>query len=318
MSDKRYPPHPFLMETLLGGYDNWDSEYFLFIAEHGYTYEQFLAFFPLYPLLMRFIASTFLTPLQLFLPMRSVLLISGILITSFMFILATISLFQLTQKLTRNTSLAIVASILFCINPASVFMSSVYTESLFAFLSFAGMLAIAESKPTIATISFSLATATRSNGIVAAGFLVYFHLRKVLFHIRNTKTLCLKFSVQHLLLMAVHILIIVSPFIFIQMYGYYKFCVETKNSSLSTFCNSSVPMPYSYVQRKYWDVGFLRYYQLKQIPNFLLASPMICLVLFCLKKYFITDRVSITNGIKRLFKTGEDCTSKSKIKITGL
>lgn len=36
----------------------WDALYFLHIAEHGYVYEQETAFFPLMPLIARFLAST--------------------------------------------------------------------------------------------------------------------------------------------------------------------------------------------------------------------------------------------------------------------
>ena len=92
-----------------------------------------------------------------------------------------------------------------------------------------------------------------------------------------------------------------SSFALFQWYGFTEFCSVTKPqmnfdeavieygvrrslklpSSLpaSEWCHGRMPMPYGYVQDKYWNVGFLRYFELRQIPNFILAAPVICLVL---------------------------------------
>jgi phosphatidylinositol glycan class V len=71
-----------LVQKALSPLGHWDGVFFLHIAQHGYTYEMFHAFFPGLPLAMRavsYIALPFLSPLGL--TKRSALLVCGAIIT---------------------------------------------------------------------------------------------------------------------------------------------------------------------------------------------------------------------------------------------
>lgn len=163
----RDPPHHPLVEAALGGFDNWDSEHFIFIAEHGYgVHEKTMAFFPLFPFLISILSHTLFGPLLLFLSPRSVLLVAGFTINLMTFPLAALSLYMLTLQLFKDRQFSLLTIVLFCINPASVFMSALYTECLFSFLTFLGLLALERGYSWSATVLFTLATATRANGIV--------------------------------------------------------------------------------------------------------------------------------------------------------
>ena len=330
-----YKRHPRLIEVLFGGFDNWDSQYYLYNAEHGYKYvllyhhqyEQRYAFFPLYPLLIRFVGSVlFLTPLGSLVPYWSILVISGVIISNAAFVLSAGLLYQLTLEMfstngpisqpmsstkapmsqspsstngpisqpvsstngPMSQSIAALTVLFYTLNPASVFMSSVYTESLFACLSFAGMLAVKRTQLFIASVLFSLASATRSNGIVLSGFIIYYHL---IYLYQLPQRTCIKVFLQTIK-MSLQVLIVWLPFIGFQMYSYYQFCVRN-NIYLKkpSVCRWVIPLPYSYLQQTYWNVGFLRMgsYEWNQRHNFILASPITVLSFTCIWMYFITS-----------------------------
>ncbi|KAK4685357.1 pre-rRNA-processing protein TSR4, partial [Tremellales sp. Uapishka_1] len=72
-------------------------------------------------------------------------------------------------------------------------------------------------------------------------------------------------------------LIVIAPFLAFQYYAYRAFCMP---ASTRPWCESSFPMVYSFVQGKYWNVGFLKYWTPAQIPNLLIASPVLFVSLY--------------------------------------
>ncbi|XP_012529446.1 GPI mannosyltransferase 2 isoform X2 [Monomorium pharaonis] len=305
-----------IIHFLFNGLTRWDGEYFLHIARYGYTYENTLAFYPLYPTMIRIVAVIMTKILPLF-NIQSAMIIAAILINFVCFVKSAIIFYDLTEHVFQNTVTSYKAAILYCINPASIFFSAIYSESMFAYLTFYTMLGSIEG---ISNIYFPLALSTlvRSNGIVNIGFPIYFELKKalcnserlkkqqkhnvlsILWHILKLIKLKTYFTILSILIISLF------PFILLQIYNYMKFCTSTFDKTLlpvdilqyatennlilpgrtdSIWCNASVPLAYSYVQKTYWNVGFFRYYQLKQIPNFILALPILYIMLQCIKEF---------------------------------
>ena len=135
------------------------------IAEQGYKYEQYMAFCPFYPWLLRILARTLHQVLQYFVSERSLLLACGWVLNTVFFALAALLLYRLTHGLFGKKNVALVSTLLFCFNPASAFMSSLYTESLFSCLQFTALCYLEEERSTQAlfyTDAVSFVTASVS------------------------------------------------------------------------------------------------------------------------------------------------------------
>ena len=285
-----------ITELLFKGLTHWDAQYFLHISEYGYTYENTIAFFPLFPVIIRQLSNLTLSMLNYisfyfhlnnFVSMHSMLIIVSVLFNNLLFIYTSKILFNLSLVVLKSQKLAFISSILFCINPASIFFSAVYSESLYCFLIFYGLLQINKNNNVLSCLIMGMTGATRSNGLINLGFVIYQYI-KMRF---KAKTL-LMFS----LVFSMGVFLTIIPFVIYQMYCYVKFCHPHRENlplfirqygvsndyvfpgNRSTWCNDSYPIAYSYVQNRYWNVGFLNYYELKQLPNFLLAFPMIYIV----------------------------------------
>ncbi|KAJ8340809.1 hypothetical protein SKAU_G00331000 [Synaphobranchus kaupii] len=258
------------VEALLGGLARWDAEHFLFIAERGYLYEHNHAFFPLLPLSLRVTAAVLLRPLAGWLTLRGRLLLAVALLNSALFLLSAVALYELSRLVLGDRRLALVSSLLFCLTPANVFLAAGYSESLFCAMTFVGLRLLERGSPLRASLLLSLATATRANGLINVGFLVYLPLRWGLSQARGFygyRTFCTPSVLPEQ----------VSPALLAlaEVKGYR---VPDASRPPPPWCSARPPLLYSYIQDVYWDVGFLRYFQLRQIPNFLLALPVALLV----------------------------------------
>ncbi|KAI8642024.1 GPI mannosyltransferase 2 [Parasitella parasitica] len=275
-------------KNLLNVFLRWDALYFLHIAEKGYVLEQETAFFPVMPLLARLAANTVFLPLQSLLGNRYTLLLSGIMIANVSFVLAAGALYKLTlAALPKSKHLAYVSSIAFCLSPPAMFMSSFYTESLFAFMSFTGMRWVTQKKYLQSALIWGIVSAVRSNAIVYSGFFFYDLVWIRLINRQN--------FITGLLRSVIYASITASGFALFQYYVYSEFCSLDR-----PWCMQRLPLVYSFVQKEYWDNGFLSYYEIKQIPNFVLAAPIIAISVFGLKAYIQNDSIAFwTLGVRR-------------------
>ena len=183
--------------SALGQYSRWDAAYFLRIAQVGYEYEKNHAFQPGLPIainILRFCSGlSYLSGTEGIMTIETSYLIAGALVTNAAFILAAVALYDLSLEVIKNERMAYISCLLFCYNPASIFMSAVYTGSLYACLSFYGMLYLERTsyhnsskglryfaETLMSTLLFAGACATRSNGLLLGMYPVYFVFKDVI------------------------------------------------------------------------------------------------------------------------------------------
>lgn len=323
--------------------------------------EQAHAFFPLYPWVIQRTASALRSGLALLtgfsLGEASSIILAAVAVSNACFVAAAVLLYHLGVAIMHDSLLAYRGALAFCATPAGVFFSTAYTESIFAALTFGGLLVLSTEGQRrrarredgdgrvlygviitwFAAALLSLATLTRSNGITAAGVFVLEKLRWMaddagLFSkdepeakgkeaplkaaplppspsrrsgqgsgggskseaaIPAYQPTALPWSrlVASVIATFLQVLLVVLPYALVQVHAYYKFCgrggsLEVQEGpgtgnvvSIHPWCHWRVPSLYAYVQSTYWGVGVLKYYQWKQIPNILLATPVLLLTL---------------------------------------
>ena len=186
----------------------WDAIHLLGISSSGYLWEHSHAFYPLLPALVRAggaglgAAAAGMTGgggEEAAGQQHQWYLVAGFLASNAAFICAALVLYELGLVVLRDRRRALAGALLFCYTPAGIFMSALYTESLFALFSFAGMWCIAPllarggegagraggaagggggvvalaRRSLACSVCFGLAAATRSNGTTLLLYLAW-------------------------------------------------------------------------------------------------------------------------------------------------
>ncbi|KAI0093305.1 GPI mannosyltransferase 2 [Irpex rosettiformis] len=251
----------------------WDAFHFVHIAQEGYVYEHEWAFLHgiaaamKYPArLLRILGLTETTTGSF---STSDLLLSGALLSCLCG--STTTLYRLTLHHFGSPSVAYLAALLSLLPSSPVTLRfSVYNEPFFTYLSYKGMLSCATQDLVAATVFFTGAASLRSNGFMLSGFIVW---KSIVEPILAGKRL----SIHQISLVGVSTGLIFGPFALHQYSAYKAFCLH--DSQDFPWCSATLPSVYGYVQAKYWNIGFLRYWSLAQLPNILLAAPILLSVL---------------------------------------
>lgn len=157
-------------------WNRWDTVHYIDIAQHGYPASgKLLGFFPLFPGLIYLFNFIFHNTI-----------ISGLVISLMASYLSLFYFYKLLDIEGIDKKVINRTLILFIIFPSAIFLSAIYTESLFIVLILATFYYFRQNNWLASFFLLSLATLTRSTGILLWPiFLWYFLQNKPKFNIKN-------------------------------------------------------------------------------------------------------------------------------------
>ncbi|GMT00544.1 hypothetical protein PENTCL1PPCAC_22718, partial [Pristionchus entomophagus] len=316
------------------GFSRWDSLQFLHIAKYGYTYEHSLAFFPFFPTVIRTGSSLLSTVSTGVIVSPDSIVIAAVLLNFVTFIISSILIYDISFTITSSVKISLISFFLFSINPASIFFSSIYTESVYCCLTLLGIRLLLSSRSSVLTLPlttllFSCSLLTRSNGLLNIGYIVFYDGLR-LFGPRRDRLWDRNIGVQmfkigaYLIRIGTAIVIIVLTLRVHSIRQRIRFCSETPKylpQSIVEFgqeqnlkivgthvpwCSETslvYPSFYSSIQDRFWDVSCFGYWKIQKIPCFLLAIPSLFFTFYCASR--VINRL-MHNGLEWLMNSHGD------------
>src|SRR5437764_1855911 len=154
------------IDTLWQSWYRWDSVHFSYLATHGYTDWWRTAFFPLFPLLERYLAVVTGDPF-----------IAGLIISNVAGLGMLVVLYRLVEE-DFDSDRAYRTALYLSIFPSAFFFAAAYTESLFLLLALLGFYYMRKGNWWLAGACGFFATLTRSTGLLLLVPFCYEYLRQ--------------------------------------------------------------------------------------------------------------------------------------------
>lgn len=206
------------------------------------------------------------------------------------------------------------------LSPVGIFQITAYSESLFSFLQWTSLLLLILKYRLLSLCLFLLSCFTRSNGFL----FVFTILSVLLVEYLSSNRKSIYSSIYFFLFASLALSLALYPtFLWDHISKTYIICpfyqsVEGGTStlvsdSLQTLCVKSTMVTkwtsaYTTIQSMYWNLGFLNYYQWKQIPNFLLAFPSIFIGFSATLSSWMYSIRSIIIVLQHSDETHDNCT----------
>ncbi|KAG8344592.1 putative Mannosyltransferase (PIG V) [Trypanosoma vivax] len=185
------------------------------------------------------------------------------------------------------------AVLMWMLSPASVFTVVLYTESIFSFLTFLALYLLAISPKgrrraalaeAGAVVSFFLAGCARSNATLYTGFVLYPIFMQLFLYDTYRRRYKQRYgdaanpsrwpSIARCVITLIEGALIITPFLAMNGFCYNRF-VPLWNTESKAEIGSRFWTFYSWMQKRYWNVGFLNAYRWSNVPNMLISAPIV-------------------------------------------
>ncbi len=163
------------IDTLWQSWYRWDSVHFSYLATHGYTDWWRTAFFPLFPLLERYLAVVTGDPF-----------IAGLIISNVAGLGMLVVLYRLVEE-DFDSERAYRTALYLSVFPTAFFFAAAYTESLFLLFALLGFYYMRQGNWWLAGACGFFATLTRSTGLLLLVPFCYEYLRQHQFKLRTLR-----------------------------------------------------------------------------------------------------------------------------------